>query len=144
MKASASPTQKQCSPLLRRPSLEDPLRVWVEPQHEAGQTHVRGDELQAALLVRAAQVIVALFVDLDLHKAVVEAVEHVGALKRAAAGHGAVPHQLRGALAQPREAPLQLGQDEVLLADLELGAVGVLGGETAPAQGLAFRASEFR
>ena len=119
------------------PTLEDPLRVRIKPQHQARQAHVGRDELETTVLVRAARVLVALLVDFHLHEAVLEAVKHV---QRAAARHGAVPHKLRGALAQPREAPLQLGQDEVLLADLEFGALRVLGGEAAPAEILVGRA----
>ena len=141
LKASASPTQKLCSPLLTRRCFRTRSASGLSRNTRPGKPTSAAIELQATVLVCAAQILVTLLVDFHLHEAIFETIEHVGTLERAAAGHRAVPHKLRGALPQPREASLKLGEQEVLLADLELCAVGELSSEAAPAPRLAFRVS---
>ena len=51
------------------------LSVGVQPQHQAWQAHVHSNELQAAVFVGAAAVLVAFLVELNLHEAIAETIE---------------------------------------------------------------------
>ena len=95
------------------------VKIRVQTDDKTRETNVSGNDCEARVLISATPVFMAIFIDLKLEVTILEDVEHVGSLETAATRDPTIPDDLLSAIWEPREQPLDVGDDMMLLADFE-------------------------
>jgi hypothetical protein len=108
--------------------------VRIQPEHNARKVHVGSNQSKTCVFVAAAFVRMATLINFKLDIKFEKPQQQVGSLQAAPAWHRAVPHDQIGSRHQVAKAALKLGQDVLLLPDLEFGPFWAERHKAAPAQ----------